>query len=170
MSNILEAGSFVDSPKFVAAVAHDLKEPVRAIFYYSDLLMQKIENGGGEAAKPVLENIIKAAERMRLLIDNSLKFSFIAEANATITSEPLPFVAANFGGLAEVFQNLIANAVKYRGQDSPRIHVGCSRGGSEWVLSVADNGIGIEPKYQKDVFLPLKRLHSQAEYPEQVSD
>ena len=75
MSNILEAGSFVDSPKFVAAVAHDLKEPVRAIFYYSDLLMQKIENGGGEAAKPVLENIIKAAERMRLLIDNSLKFS-----------------------------------------------------------------------------------------------
>ena len=111
MSNILEAGSLVDSPKFVAAVAHDLKEPVRAIFYYSDLLMQKIENGGGEAAKPVLENIIKAAERMRLLIDNSLKFSLIAEANATITSEPLPFVAANFGGLAEVFQNLIANAV-----------------------------------------------------------
>jgi len=190
-STIYEFNSPLDFPKFVAEVAHDLKEPVRSIFYYADRLERKLGDSGDQDARGLLANITKAAERMRLLIDDSLEFSLaggraeenmvnaedalqlarsnlqtaIAEAGAIITSEPLPFVAADFGALIEIFQNLIANAVKYRGQEAPRIHVGCSRSGSEWVLSIADNGIGIEPEYQEDVFLPLKRLHTQAQYP-----
>jgi light-regulated signal transduction histidine kinase (bacteriophytochrome) len=175
----------------VAAVAHDLKEPMRTIFCCAERLERKMENSGGQDARGLLAKITKAAERMQLLIDDSIEFSLaggcaeenmvnagdalqfarsnlqtaIAEASAIITSEPLPFVAANFGALIEILQNLIANAVKYRGQEAPRIHVGCSRSGSEWVLSIADNGIGIELEYRDDVFLPLKRLHTQAQYP-----
>jgi light-regulated signal transduction histidine kinase (bacteriophytochrome) len=67
--------------------------------------------------------------------------------------------------LRQVFQNLISNAIKFRGQEPPRIHVSCERSGDDWLFSVRDNGIGIDPQYADRIFAIFQRLHSKAEYP-----
>lgn len=86
------------------------------------------------------------------------------EAGAQVTSDPLPAVAADPVQMGQVMQNLIANAVKFRGEAPPRVHVGARRQGSEWVMSVADNGIGIAPEYAQRIFVIFQRLHTRAEY------
>ncbi len=90
--------------------------------------------------------------------------SAIAETNASITFGPLPVVKANPLHLAQVFQNLIGNALKYRSQQPPRIAVNASEQGKCWMFTVEDNGIGIQPEYQAQIFGIFKRLHGN-EYP-----
>lgn len=175
MLSIIETSSSVDSSKLVTAVAHDLKEPVRTIFYYADLLKQKL--GKAEDASEILANLVKATERMRLLIDDYLKFTIaggraeerfvvnasdalrfarsnlqtaIAEAGAIITSELLPSVAANVGALTEVFQNLIANSVKYHGEND--------RGSTSGVPAVARNGSCPSPITELESNRSIRRL------------
>lgn len=174
--------------QFVATISHDLKEPLRTIHCFAELLAQKSEPTGDNATDGCLTRIKDAANRMQTLIDDALTFTLadgsgtertqvdagavlqfalsnlegaIAQADAAICSDRLPVVSANFGALAQVFQNLISNAIKYRTDEKPRIHVGCTRVGTCWVFSVADNGIGIKPEYYEQVFVPLRRLHSQ---------
>jgi len=91
--------------------------------------------------------------------------SSIAETGAQITSAPLPRIRIYEFQLEQLFQNLIGNAIRYRGSDPPRIHVAAERQGREWVFSVQDNGIGIDPKYKEQVFGIFKRLHTAAQYP-----
>jgi two-component system, chemotaxis family, sensor kinase Cph1 len=81
------------------------------------------------------------------------------------TYDWLPPVRGNFGALAQVFQNLIGNAIKYRSPETPRIHVGCASAMEGWVFSVADNGIGVRPEYTERIFLLFVRLHAQSQHP-----
>jgi len=81
-----------------------------------------------------------------------------------VTAGPLPVVAAQLPLLTAVFQNLLSNAVKFRGAEAPVVHIDCSAGTGEWQLSVADNGIGIEPQYGERIFQIFQRLHSRDTY------
>jgi light-regulated signal transduction histidine kinase (bacteriophytochrome) len=89
----------------------------------------------------------------------------ITETNAKITVDPLPSVMASEDTLIELFQNLLANALKYRSKEPPVIHVSASREGAAWVFSVRDNGIGIDSQYARQIFGVFKRLHPPDKYP-----
>jgi len=181
-----------DLTHFLSAITHDLKEPVRTLRCYADLLAQRLLESCDPETNRLLTYILEATTRLQTLIDDALAFALagasgadrsnvdleqvvlfvvsslqpsIAQAEAVITKEPLPTVSANFGALVELFQNVIANAIKYHADVPPRIHIACIRSGPDWILSVSDNGIGIQREYQEDVFLPLKRLYSQQQYP-----
>ena len=82
-----------------------------------------------------------------------------------MTHDPLPTVMADNSQLLQLFQNLIGNAIKFRVEEPPRIHVSAEQKGSEWVLSVRDNGIGIDPQYAERIFVIFQRLHTREEYP-----
>ena len=82
-----------------------------------------------------------------------------------MTHEPLPTVFANPNQMMQVFQNLITNAIKFRGEESPEIKISVLKGKTEWKFSISDNGIGIKPKHQKQIFDVFKRLHTREEYP-----
>jgi two-component system, chemotaxis family, sensor kinase Cph1 len=178
--------------QFLASVSHDLKQPLRTIRIYSELLTEKLETCGDKDINRFLTSVRDAADRMQTLLDDALEFALaeasveergwadmgsalrfalcnleaaIAQTSAMVTSDPLPTVHGNFGGLARVFQNLVGNALKYRSQETPRIHVGCASSSDGWIFSVADNGIGIQPQYVERVFQPLMRLHTQSQYP-----
>ena len=88
----------------------------------------------------------------------------IRESGAVVTAAPLPTVMADPAQLRQVFQNLIGNALKFRGEEPPHIHLGVERQGREWVLAVGDNGIGIDPQYFERIFQVFQRLHTQREY------
>jgi two-component system, chemotaxis family, sensor kinase Cph1 len=85
--------------------------------------------------------------------------SIAEEAGATITYDSMPFIRAHETSLLQIFQNLIGNAIHYRGPDPPRIHIGAREQDNEWLFSCADNGIGIPLEFQSSVFAPFKRLH-----------
>jgi len=87
----------------------------------------------------------------------------IAETGATVTRDPMPLVIGD-EQLVRVFQNLIGNGLKYRGENIPRIHIGASRAKGDWIVSVRDNGIGIEMKHATRIFDVFQRLHSRTEY------
>ena len=89
----------------------------------------------------------------------------IRESAAQITRDALPTVLADETQLAQVFRNLLSNALKFRGEAPCRIHVGASRGNGEWVFAVRDNGIGLDPQYAQRIFVAFQRLHSRREYP-----
>jgi light-regulated signal transduction histidine kinase (bacteriophytochrome) len=88
----------------------------------------------------------------------------IRESGAVVTAAPLPTVMADPAQLRQVFQNLIGNALKFRGEEPPHIYIGVERQGGEWVLAVGDNGIGIDPQYFERIFQVFQRLHTQREY------
>lgn len=88
----------------------------------------------------------------------------VEESGGVVTGDPLPTVSGDSVQLGQLFQNLVANAVKFRGPEPPRVHVSVEREGEEWHFSVRDNGIGIEPQYAERIFVIFQRLHSRAEY------
>jgi two-component system, chemotaxis family, sensor kinase Cph1 len=87
------------------------------------------------------------------------------ESGAVVTHDELPTICADPGQMGQLFQNLVANAVKFRGAEDPRVHVGAERGEGEWIFSVADNGIGIAPEFRERIFVIFQRLHNRSEYP-----
>src|SRR5271170_2751325 len=87
------------------------------------------------------------------------------ESVAVITRTPLPRIRMHEFQLEQVFQNLVANAIRYRGSEPPSIHLAAEKRGTEWLFSVRDNGIGIDPQYKEQIFEIFKRLHSSSEYP-----
>ena len=182
-----------DLQQFSYAASHDLKEPLRtvatclqlAIRNYSGKVLDK------DAAQ-LMEVAVSGAQRMHALVEALLEYSragevaesmieavpvgrlvedavtnlgsAIAEANASVSFGQLPVVTANPLHLEQVFQNLIGNALKYRSDQPPRIAVSATEDGHNWVFTVADNGIGIQPEYQAQIFGIFKRLHGH-EYP-----
>ncbi len=168
--------------EFAYTAAHDLREPLRAIALYTEMLVQKIPMD--ENAKQMAQFIVEGAARMSTLVDDLLSFAStgmheplrwvdlrhavaqarqnlalsIKASGAIVTVDPLPTVRSNEIHLVRLFQNLISNAVKYRGEDPVEIHVTAEQRGPDWVIRIQDNGLGIAPEHQARVFMPFIRL------------
>jgi len=165
------------------AAAHDLQEPLRSITSYAQLLARRI-GAADQDATEFAGYIIEGANRMATLVRDMLLFARvmppklesvpmgpvlngirmnlqkeIGEAGAVITSDVLPEVNADPIQLGQLLQQLIANALKFRSQSSPRVHVAADEKEGEVVVSVRDNGPGIEPRFHQQVFVVFKRLH-----------
>lgn len=160
---------------------------------YTDLLIEQCEGKVTGDVKEFSEHITEGVTRMRALINGLLAYSRVGthgkpleptdcnvvfeeavnnllvavkESKASVTHDPLPTVSADSTQLTQLFQNLIGNAVKFQKKDvPPQVHVSAEYKEKEWVFSVQDNGIGIDPKYFERIFLPFQRLHTVAEYP-----
>lgn len=89
----------------------------------------------------------------------------IKENNAVVTHDQLPTVEADSTQMVQLFQNLVGNAIKFHSEKQPEVHIGAERNGTEWIFSVRDNGIGIDPQYFDRIFIIFQRLHSRGEYP-----
>jgi PAS domain S-box-containing protein len=182
-----------DLETFAYSASHDLNEPLRTIAISAQLLERTcVDRLEGEEAK-FLAVILQGVRRMESLIQDLLAYTtateyedgsppgvdsgqvvaavlenlkgLLGQAGAAVTHGALPLVAMHESRLAQVFQNLIGNALKYRGPEAPRVHISAIRRDGWCVLSVADNGIGIDPKFADSIFGLFKRLHTRDEYP-----
>ncbi|MEQ1886820.1 MAG: ATP-binding protein [Bryobacteraceae bacterium] len=178
--------------QFVWSASHDLKEPLRMVSNWLDLLEQRHGQQLPEEGQEYLGIARTGAARMQNLIDDLLGFArlgarafapecvnseiavtaalanldpAIRESGAEIECSVLPDLMADPGLLTQVFQNLIGNAVKFRGADAPRVRISAERNGEGWVFAVGDNGIGIPVEYHSRIFQVFERLHSADEYP-----
>lgn len=183
-----------DLQQFAYVASHDLQEPLRNITNFVQLLGRKYKSDSDAETANFIAYIVNGVQRMRTLISDLLDYSRVAnidqqepfretdindvlnitvmnlhsaiqESGATVARGPLPKVLADFGQLAQLFQNLIGNAIKYRNKDvEAKIEVTAERVGAEWVFTVQDNGIGIDSKYAERVFGIFKRLHGAGQY------
>ncbi len=178
--------------RFAYVSSHDLQEPLRMVTLYSQLLERRYKDSLDSDADDFIEYIVENAKRMKQLIDDLLEYSrvtnkakefenvdlekildlvltnlsvSIAENNVKVNHEPLPTVFGDENQMLQIFQNLITNAIKFRGRESPEINITAKKGQTEWIFSVSDNGIGINPEHQKQIFEVFKRLHTKEEYP-----
>ncbi|MDN3511053.1 MAG: ATP-binding protein [Candidatus Jettenia sp.] len=176
---------------FAYVASHDLQEPLRMISSYLQLIERRYRNKLDTDAEEFITYAVDGANRLQTMINGLLEYSrvdsrgksfelidcetlferallnlevTIKENNTTITHDTLPTVMADSSQLLQVFQNLISNAIKFHGTESPRIHISARRNENEWIFSVHDNGIGIEQEYTKQLFNIFKRLHGR-EYP-----
>ena len=182
--------------QFAYVASHDLQEPLRKVTSFCQLLQRRYSGQLDEKADQYIEFAVDGAKRMQVLINDLLAFSRvgrsaeelgpvacdaalagatanlsaqIGQAGAVIEAGPLPAVRAQLTLMTVVFQNLLSNALKFKGEQPPRIVVAAERDGAFWSFSVTDNGIGIEPQYADRVFLIFQRLHDRAAYPVPVS-
>ncbi|MGQ0619694.1 MAG: PAS domain-containing sensor histidine kinase [Panacagrimonas sp.] len=178
--------------QFAYIASHDLQEPLRAIGGFSGLLARRYRNKLDAEANEYLEFLTGAATRMQRMIVDLLDYSRLGhepkpfqllhlrdpldaainllqtavhELKAEFLIGDLPRVQGDAQQLTQLFQNLIGNALKFHGGNPPEIMFSNRRQGSEWVISVRDNGIGIDPDRAQDVFQIFRRLHSQEQYP-----
>jgi signal transduction histidine kinase len=178
--------------QFAYVASHDLQEPLRKVTSFCQLLQRRYGGQLDEKADQYIDFAVDGAKRMQVLINDLLAFSRVgrsavdlgpvscdtalagAEANlatqisqsgAVIEAGPLPVVRAQPSLMTAVFQNLLGNALKFRGDRPPHVVVTADRDGAFWSFSVTDNGIGIEPQYADRVFLIFQRLHDRATYP-----
>jgi PAS domain S-box-containing protein len=181
-----------DLERFAFVASHDLQEPLRKVSTYTSLLFEKHGAALGDDAKRYMEQVTGSVERMRELINDLLDYSRltrpagkteavdlektlsdvlndlevpIRESGAVVTSGALPTVNGSPTQLNQVFQNLIGNAIKFRGAGAPRIRVDAAESPAIWTISISDNGIGIEPEHQSRIFGSFERLHPRHEYP-----
>jgi PAS domain S-box-containing protein len=185
------ARSNAELEQFAYVASHDLQEPLRMVSSYTQLLLRRYSRLFDDDAREFMGYIVDGAARMKQLIEDLLAYSrvgtrgrdpeptdagvaleqalanlraSIEASGATVTHDPLPTVRADSSQLVQLFQNLVGNALKFRGKDAPRIHVGAQELAEEVELSVRDNGIGIDPQYFERIFVIFQRLHSKAEY------
>jgi PAS domain S-box-containing protein len=178
--------------RFAYIASHDLQEPLRMVASYTQLLQRRYEGRLDKDADEFIAFAVDGATRMQRLINELLAYSrvgsqgapfveadlnevlaeilsilgsSIAENSAVVTHDPLPKVLCDPTQIGQVFQNLLVNALKFRSDDPPRIHIGVEASDDEWVFSVRDNGLGIEPEYFDRIFVIFQRLQSRTEYP-----
>jgi len=178
--------------RFAYAASHDLQEPLRMVVSFTKLLERKYADRLDATAREYIAFAVDGATRMQVMINDLLQFSrvstrggslgpvdmevalslalrnlqvAIAESGARVTHDPLPRVMGDATQLMQVLQNLIANAVKFRGDRSPQVHVSAALRDGRWRFTIADNGIGIEEKFRERIFLIFQRLHGRGEYP-----
>ena len=185
------ARSNADLEQFAYVASHDLQEPLRMVTAYTQLLGERYRGKLDENADKFIGYASEGAQRMQVLIHDLLAFSRIGrnsatsgsvdcnavmaevllalapaiqESGATVTHAKLPAVWADRTQVAQVFQNLIGNAIKFRGKEPPVISVQAERADRHWLFSVSDNGIGIAPEYAENIFVVFQRLHARSEY------
>jgi PAS domain S-box-containing protein len=178
--------------QFAYVASHDLKEPLRMVASYTQLLARRYGDQLDDDAREFIGYAVEGVTRMQSLINDLLAYSrvgtrggefeeveldavvhqtlvtlgpAIEEAGADVRVDALPAVKGDPMQLMQLFQNLIANAVKFHGDAPPRVHLTAERGEEEWVVSVSDNGIGIAPEFAERIFVIFQRLHSRDEYP-----
>ncbi len=181
-----------DLEQFAYVASHDLQEPLRAVGGFLTLLQQRYRGQLDAKADEYIGAAVEGATRMQTLINGLLEYSrvgtrgnvpapapadaalqealenlqtLVQESGATVTADPLPVVRADAAQLTHVFQNLVANALKFRSERAPEIHVGARRQDDAWLFWVRDNGIGIEPQYGDRIFVIFQRLHTRSKYP-----
>jgi two-component system, sensor histidine kinase and response regulator len=184
------ARSNADLEQFAYVASHDLQEPLRMVAAYTQLLAERYRGKLDENADKFIGYASEGALRMQSLIQDLLAFSrvgrngsgrvdcnavmkevlitlgpAIQESGAVVTHAALPEVWANRTQMAQVFQNLVGNAIKFRGKEPPAISVQAEKTGQQWLFSVSDNGIGIAPEYAENIFVVFQRLHGRTEYP-----
>ena len=180
-----------DLEQFSYFVSHDLQEPLRAVIGFLSNLKYDYKDTLNEDAMDDIAEAVGGAQRMQNLIVDLLTFSRVSrsgiafkpikmkdavddaienlfaaveENKAKITIEPLPVVHADETQMTLLFQNLIGNAIKYRSNKQPEILINAKRENEQWVFSVSDNGIGIDPKYFETIFQMFQRLFTREEY------
>ncbi len=172
-----------DLERVAFVASHDLQEPLRMITSYSQLLVEQHSGDGG----PFVKYIVDGTHRMRDLLADLLAYTEvsgsaeqpfdlvdlnlvvqnvretlsgqISETQAEIVADPLPVLKGHTGRITSVFLNLTGNAIKYRNNRPPRIHISVQDSGDEFTFSFQDNGIGIAPEYHQKIFVAFKRLH-----------
>jgi PAS domain S-box-containing protein len=181
-----------DLQLFAYSASHDLQEPLRMVAIYSQLLQKRFGGKLGPTGDEYIGYTVQGAARMESLLRDLRTYTqvstmgkdptedidageilkktllnlqvAISNSGALISSTALPKVRIYEFQLEQVFQNLIGNAIAYRGDEAPRIEIAATRQRNEWLFSVKDNGIGIDPQFQEQIFGIFKRLHSSAEY------
>jgi light-regulated signal transduction histidine kinase (bacteriophytochrome) len=178
--------------QFAYVSSHDLKEPLRMVILFSQLLQKRYQNRLDDDADEFIEYIVEGAQRMNQLITDLLTYSRVTthakefqrvdlervlddvlaslsvslkESKATITHDPLPTIFSEPSQMGQVFQNLIANAIKFKGPKTPEIHISAVKGENKWIFKVSDNGIGIDPEHQEQIFDVFRRLHTRKKFP-----
>lgn len=181
-----------DLQQFAYVASHDLQEPLRMVAGYTNLLSRRYKDQLDKDAAEFISFIVDATSRMQTLVQDLLAYArvetqaqplvptelepvlaqtltnlqvAIRERGAVITHDPLPRVLGDERQLVQLFQNLISNAVKFCKDKAPEVHVSTKPSEHEWIISVRDNGIGIEPQYAEKIFQIFQRLHSKGEYP-----
>lgn len=181
-----------DLQQFAYVASHDLQEPLRMVTLFLDLLNRKYGSQLDDKAREIIGHAMEGAERMSRLVRDLLNYSragsgelerapvdlnavmdevrmnlkaAIDEAGAKVTHELLPTVVGNGPQLSQVLQNLVSNAIKFRREGIPaEVTVSARRTEKEWVVSVSDNGVGIEPSHYEKVFMLFQRLHARDKY------
>ena len=178
--------------QFAYVASHDLQEPLRMITGYTNLLSKRYKGKLDDDADEFIGYAVDGANRLRVLINDLLTYSrvdtqgkifaptdcelilgqalvglqgVIQESAAKVTHDPLPTVMGDDVQLGQLFQNLIGNALKYRNGNAPAVHIGCQRRDNDWLLSIRDNGIGIDPRFAEKIFVIFQRLHKREQYP-----
>jgi signal transduction histidine kinase len=186
------ARSNADLEQFAYVASHDLQEPLRMVTAYTQLLAERYRGKLDADADKFMGYASEGALRMQVLIHDLLAFSRIGrhdavtgsvdcnvvveevlqvlasairESGTVVTHAALPAVWADRTQVAQVFQNLIQNAIKFRRQEPPVISIQAEKAGQQWRFSVSDNGIGIAPEYAENIFVVFQRLHARGEYP-----
>ncbi len=181
-----------DLEEFAYVASHDLKEPLRMVASYTQLLQRRYGGKLDADADEFIGFAVEGAKRMDRLVDELLEFAragtrglpfsdcdlnmvieevllnlgtACAESCAVVTHDDMPTVWCDPVQIGRVFQNLIANAIKFRGAESPIIHIGFQMDESEWKISVTDNGVGIDPEYAEQIFTIFERLHPTVDHP-----
>jgi light-regulated signal transduction histidine kinase (bacteriophytochrome) len=177
--------------QFAYVASHDLQEPLRMVAGFTRLLERRYKDKLDQDAREFINFAVDGAVRMQKLIDDLLTYSrvgaphipfepvdcnrllnqaitnlrvAIEENHALITSSDLPTVTCNGSQMIQLFQNLISNAIKFRGVETPRVRIAAEHRDGEWLFSFRDNGIGIDPQYKDRIFQIFQRLHSRDEY------
>jgi signal transduction histidine kinase len=179
-----------DLQQFAYAASHDLREPLRIITAYSDLLVKSCVDGVNGDGALYARFIQQSTSRVQDLLSDLLTYTqlteperestewadlnvaledalknlkaLVEESGAAVSSDALPAFGGHRIHFVQLFQNLIGNAIKYRGAEVPRIRISAQKCESEWRIAVADNGIGIAPEYHRQIFGVFKRLHGRA--------
>jgi PAS domain S-box-containing protein len=177
--------------QFAYVASHDLQEPLRMVVNFMGLLKRSYSSALDETSTKYVDFAVDGALRMKQLIDALLQYSrvdgrggifgrvslqasfdnvvrglqlLMEESGARIHSDPLPEVWGDQGQIEQVLQNLLSNAIKFRGERAPEIRVQCADRGSNWEISVADNGIGFDPQHADRIFAMFHRLHNRQAY------
>jgi light-regulated signal transduction histidine kinase (bacteriophytochrome) len=177
--------------QFAYIASHDLQEPLRMVSSYTQLLAQRYAGRLDADADEFIAFAVDGATRMQRLIQDLLAYSRIGtermevrqissqtaldralanlggaieESGVRITNDPLPTLPADKTQLIQLFQNLIGNAIKYRGASDPKVHISARETRGRWQFSIRDNGLGIESQYHDRIFGMFQRLHNRNEF------